>query len=256
MFRLQIRVKQLNERAWVWQVMERLEEIEKLRPMGSLQADEPPDWVYQVVKPIVGMSHPKLTRNSLRKWTARDLGYFLGRQSSLDDVLCGEVPLSELIVEEAVTYSVAHEKALGLSSNPAWQKAQKQLAPNIRKWRVIFRKFVDEVIIDARQRPHVESTAFLKAFGEATTVNDTDFDNRKVGVGERIAWVMLVYWPQISKFESVSQLHRFLSDAARPTGVVITLKRVEKLCSRIGLKFKGRGRPKKTRIQTNASSAS
>ena len=71
-----------------------------------------------------------------------------------------------------------------------------------------------------------------------------------MGVGERIAYVMLLFWRDISKFESVAQLYHLLSEASKPMGIEITLKRVEKLCQRIGLKFKSRGRPKR-KIQTN-----
>ena len=74
---------------------------------------------------------------------------------------------------------------------------------------------------------------------------------RRLGVNERITWVMFQFWKPISKFQSVAQLHRLLSAAAKPKGIEITLKRVEKLCQRIGLKFKGRGRPKGSKIQTN-----
>jgi hypothetical protein len=65
---------------------------------------------------------------------------------------------------------------------------------------------------------------------------------------------MIMFWRPISKFESIAQVHQLLSTAAKPMGVVITLKRVEKLCQRIGLKFKGRGRPR-GKIQTNSPAA-
>lgn len=117
-------------------------------------------------------------------------------------------------------------------------------------WRGPFKAFLDEVVTEARQRAYLESSGFFKGFGEGNEVREEDFDNRKIGVGERIAWVMHLFWRPISKFESVAELHRFLSAAAKATRVTITLKRVEKLCSRIGLRFKGRGRPRKRIIQT------
>jgi hypothetical protein len=39
--------------------------------------------------------------------------------------------------------------------------------------------------------------------------------------------------------------------ALKRHGIVVKYKRIEKLCQRIKLKFKGRGRPPGSKIQTN-----
>jgi hypothetical protein len=121
--------------------------------------------------------------------------------------------------------------------------------PRMKKWRSKFKRFIDETIAEARSLPYKSSSAFLLAFAKSNRIEPDDLaTERAMGVGEIIAFVMISFWKHVEKFQSVAQLHRFLQAACKPSGIVITLKRVEKLCQRIGLRFKGRGRPRK--IQT------
>lgn len=108
------RTKRISERAWIRQVLARYEELERLRPVKYLP-EAPPDWVCKVMSPLVGVSHPKLNRNPQRKWTSRDLGYFLGRQAALERVIWGEVPLGKTVEQDAKEFSAAHEKIVTLS---------------------------------------------------------------------------------------------------------------------------------------------
>jgi hypothetical protein len=150
------RAKPLSERAWIPQVVEKYEELEKLQQINCLPSEEPPDWVYGAAMPILGVLHPKLLRKSFRKWTVRDLGYFLGRQSALDNVMWGEVPLSEELVREAVESLATHETVLRMASNPVWVKAKKQLPAGMRKWRALFIDYINDVLVGARGRPYPE----------------------------------------------------------------------------------------------------
>ncbi len=143
-----------------------------------------------------------------------------------------------------------------INANPKLAKVLLKQQAKMEKWRAVFKKFIDDTLADARTRPYAESSAFLEAFGKANVIKPDEFvTERKIGVGERIAYVMIFHWKHISKLESIGQLHRILEVAGQQMGVVITLKRVEKLCQRIGLKFRRRGRPKK-KIQTKPSPAS
>jgi hypothetical protein len=64
-----------------------------------------------------------------------------------------------------------------------------------------------------------------------------------MGVGDKICWTMITMWPEIERLESVAQLHRVFEQALKPKGITVKYKRIEKLCQRIKLKFKDRGRP-------------
>jgi len=242
--------KSVSEKKWIGQVIEKYDAIEKRQPKSfNLTVAEWPDWVCKLCPTLFGISHPGLNFRHVKKWTARDLGQFLGRQSALAGLIWDEVPLSPRVRQERDAW--IDSEAAKLKSNSKLANSLKQDAIGMLKWRPVFKNFLDEILASARSRPYPESSAFLEAFGKANVIKPDDLATEKaMGVGERIAYVMVLFWRPISKLESVAQLHKLLSDAAKPMGIVITLKRVEKLCYRIGLKFKGRGRPK-LKIQTN-----
>ena len=245
----------INERTWLRQVFTQYDAIEKRQPKTFHSIGEDwPDWVVKLWPILFGMSHPGLKVKSAGKWTARDLGQFLGRQSALERLVWDEVPLSSRVEQEKELWIDSFADTF--RTNTKLANSAEQAAIGMKKWRAVFKEFMDETLASARNRPYPESSAFLEAFGKANVIKPDDLaTERRMGVGERIAYVMILFWRDISKFESVAQLHQFLSAAGKPMGIVITLKRVEKLCYRIGLKFKGRGRPK-GKIQTNSPAAS
>lgn len=239
----------VNEKFWVRQILEKYDAIEKRQPKTfDLLVNEYPQWVVNLWPVLLSVSHPGLKVKRVKKWTARDLGQFLGRQSALEGLLWDEIPLSPRVREETERWIDSQTDKLRSSPNLAI--ALTRDLNGLQKWRPVFRKFIDETLASARTRPYLESSMFLEAFGKANVIKPDDLaTERTIGVGERIAYVMIMLWRPISKMESIAQIHQMLSKAAKPVGIVITLKRVEKLCQRIGLKFKGRGRPK-GKIQT------
>jgi hypothetical protein len=239
----------VNEKFWVRQILEKYDAIEQRQPKTfNLLVNEYPQWVVNLWPILFAVSHPGLKVKRVKQWTARDLGQFLGRQSALEGLLWDEIPLSPRVREETERWIDSQTDKLRSSPNLAI--ALTRDLNGLEKWRPVFRKFIDETLASARTRPYLESSMFLEAFGKANVIKPDDLaTERTIGVGERIAYVMIMLWRPISKMESIAQIHQMLSKAAKPMGIVITLKRVEKLCQRIGLKFKGRGRPK-GKIQT------
>lgn len=61
--------------------------------------------------------------------------------------------------------------------------------------------------------------------------------------------VLVIWWRFIADCQSIAQLHAWLTRVLGPNRAG-HLKRTEKICQRLGLKLKGRGRPRK--IQTPA----
>jgi hypothetical protein len=200
---------------------------------------------------------PGLQMKRAKQWTAKDLGIFLGRQNAIEAVMWGEVPLSSKVQQEGVECLASLDKVFGLSSNPNMARATKKFERGMKKWRPIFKRFIDETLSSARKRPYPQAAAFLEAFGKANVIKPDDLaSENRLGVSEKIAWVMVLLWRPISKLQSVAQLHQILATAAKRKGIEISLKRIEALCRRIGLRFKGRGRPRKIRIQTNLPASS
>jgi len=76
---------QLGERAWVKQILAQYDKVEERRPkLVQGVGDDWPDWVWPLWGMLMGMSHPGLNVKNAKRWTARDLGKFLGRQNALE----------------------------------------------------------------------------------------------------------------------------------------------------------------------------
>lgn len=235
----------LNEKAWVKQVLKAYDAVEARQPKISRHDFDWPDWVFKLLLILMKVSHPGLDLKNSNKWRARDLGYFLGRQSAGESLVFGEVPLTAQVQQEHLKNTELMLQARGFN-NEKFAKVLTKYGVGMIKWRRHFQRFLAKTLAEARLRPYKEKSAFFAAFGKANVYEAKDFDtDAKIGVGERIAGVMFLFREHIATFEKIPQLHQFLQKAAEPHGIQIGLKRVEALCRRIGLKFKAeRGRPK------------
>ena len=63
--------------------------------------------------------------------------------------------------------------------------------------------------------------------------------------------LLILHWRRIFNFSSMTELHRFLT-CCLGRNRVGDKKRVEQLCARVGLRFRGRGRPRKTLMARRA----
>jgi hypothetical protein len=242
-----MRKKTESQRQWMRRIVARFEEVEKLRP-DLADFDEYAKWVQNLWLILMPVVHPKLHLKANKKLTVRQFGAFWGRQFALAAVQRGEVELSQKTLEE--------KKRAIAGLKPSKPEIAQFIESSFKKhklWYPAFIKFIKETLDSACDRPYGEAVTFVQAFSDAMAIKPSDLETeRTMGVGEKITFVMILEWRSISKLQSVRQLHRILDAALRPQGVVVTLKRVEKLCQRIGLKFRGRGRPQKAEIQTNS----
>jgi hypothetical protein len=76
--------------------------LEKIQPKPLGDDPDLPDWVYNLLMMLTGISHPGSKLKNLKKWKARDLGRFLGRQYSGEHVIWGQVPLSPPTIREGI----------------------------------------------------------------------------------------------------------------------------------------------------------
>ena len=94
--------------------------------------------------------------------------------------------------------------------------------------------------------PINEAAEFFE--GLADGFKGLDMRGSLYGMGTSITPIMvtlMIYWPLVQEMKSIPQLHRWLCimDGKAKVG---ELKRVEKICERIGLTLKGPGRPPET----------
>jgi hypothetical protein len=237
-----------TKRQWMRRVMDSSKIVEKLQPKFA-DYEEYPKWVNNLWLMLMPVSHPGLHLKANQKLGVRQFGAFWGRQYALAAVQRGKVQLSAKTLEE-MNRAIAGLKP----SKPEIAQFVESSFKRHKVWYPAFTKFIKETLGSACDRPYAEAVGFFQAFGNSMMIKPTDLETeRTMGVSEKIAWVMILEWLAISKLRSVGQLHSMFEAALKPHGIVINLKRMEKLCQRIGLRFRGRGRPKKPKIQTNSA---
>ena len=234
-----------GQRQWIREVLNKFEELEKSQPEPLNRDPEWPEWVFNLLVIISGVSYPGLKLKNLKKWKAKDLGRFLGRHYANGCLLINQVPLSSQVIHEREKgFAGLGKLILQKRPNVDLNKSKKECEPEMQIWLSKFTEFMQEALSSACERPYVEASAFFEAFGKAIVIKPDDLlTERTMGVGDKICWTMFVMWQDIERLESVAQLHRLFEKVLKPRGIVLKYKRIEKLCNRIKLKFKGPGRP-------------
>ena len=245
-----------GQRQWVREILNKFGELQKHQPKPFNENPEWPEWVSNLFMVFLGISHPGIKFKNVKKWKAKDLGRFLGRQYAGEHLTWGEVPLSPAVIRERDRFDAWTEKRLKeRDPDVDLRELEKRYEQESRAWKPIFMKFMQETLSSACERPYIESSALFEAFGKAIVIKpDELLTERTMGVGEKICWTIFAMWQDIDHLHSVAELHRLLERALKPLGIVVKYKRIEKLCQRIKKKFKDRGRPQGSKIQTNPGS--
>lgn len=238
-------IKFKGQQKWVRETLIKFGELQKEQPSPFNKDPDWPEWVDNLWMMLMGISYPGSKIANVKNWKAKDLGRFLGRHYAGEHVILGQVPLSSKVIQEGLTSRAwAESRAKQIDPNVDLLKVQKRFDEESKLWFPKFQKFIRETLASVCDRPYHESSAFFEAFGKAIIIRPDDLlTERTMGVGDKICWTMIVMWPEISNLKSVGEVHRLFERALKPKGIVVKYKRIEKLCQRIGLKFKGPGRP-------------
>ncbi|HEY3860390.1 MAG TPA: hypothetical protein VGO59_00760 [Verrucomicrobiae bacterium] len=245
-----------GQQQWVQEVLGKFGDLQESQPEPYGGDPQWPEWVSNLFVTFIDITYPGVKIKNQKNWKAKDLGRFLGRHYAGECLVQGRVPLSLQVVREGERFSTWAEKWVK-HKRPDLDidKFHKKYEQESKAWKPILIKFMQETLASACQRPYLEASAFFEAFGKAIVIKPDDFlTERTMGVGDKICWAMFVMWREIDQLQSIGQLHRLLEEALKPKGLVVKYKRIEKLCQRIKLKFKGPGRPPGSKTQTNPTS--
>lgn len=242
--------KFIGQKKWVQQTLQKFSALDDGLPDPLAKAPEWPDWVYELLLRLMCFSHPGTKLKNQKNWKAKDLGRFLGRQYAGEFLIQGKVPVTQQVVRDANRFAEWSDDFIK-KRDPNFNHAEfdQQSKERDKIWHPRFRRFIQETLVSACERPFIETCDFFAAYGKAMVMKPNEFETeRTLGVGDKLCWVMIISWPQIARLQSVAQLHQIFEKALKPKGIIVKYKRIEKLCQRIGLKFQaGGGRPKGTK---------
>jgi len=104
---------------------------------------------------------------------------------------------------------------------------------------------VEEIMPLVAQLEASEQERFFKAYHRALNRGIEMLDPAQVPVGDKIVQTLFFHWRTFARLESVAEVHRLLAAIFTKQGLVISKDRIAKLCRVIGLRYRGRGRPRK-----------
>lgn len=119
----------------------------------------------------------------------------------------------------------------------------KELVEKSKKSMEQLKESMPEAQAEIMKVPYTEKQDFFQGYNSVRKVTELDPTGTPHWATDAapIYAIMFTHWQIIDQMESVTQLHEFLL-AGFPE---LQRKRVEGICQRIGLKFRGRGQPRK-----------
>jgi hypothetical protein len=232
---------------WVKEIFDKLVVVDKKRPeLPFLRGSQPP-WVERIMMDMMNpfFSKAKIERGMIL--TPQALGEIIGKQGVL--WLSVEQLLHEIRKDR--------EKYFELRTNLERQTTPEQFKQLGEYWRVVveewrpgFRAFVKEATGRLLEEEMEDWVAFCEGLSKSEAKIPVDPESKDFPrTTTRIYFIMMVNWRVIGGLRSVRELHEWLRRVCG-SQVIGELKRVEKMCQRIGLSFGKPGRPRKSEIQT------
>jgi hypothetical protein len=213
---------------------------------GPLPSEKSPEWVDRVEREYIAATYSRADVKNITRLTPKSFGAFLGYQcayavwmvETFDDDIekAGEHP--EKLIDLKLTAAQNEKGLLMLRRFSAWYEALRRLAGRALKSCVY--------------QPYPDMSDFLTGYSQAFSKKPKlgaswgDFGNGAF----RIYHFMLLHWHTVEHLDSVRSLHDLLRKCLGES-LVGDLKRVEKICQRIGLHYRKPGRPRRPNNSDN-----
>jgi hypothetical protein len=198
-----------------------------------------PEWVSRVQQEYFRATYPQLYLENTKKVIPVELAGFLGYQCAY------AVSIMECVeagIKDATENSEKHKNV-----NMTEREIERGLnyLRRLYEWYGALRRLAGRALKSCVYQQYEDMSEFLSAYSRAfsrkpkTTSGIGDFGNTAFGIYH----FMLFHWRAIERLESVRELHEMLRKHLGEYRVG-GLKRVEKICQRIGCHFRKAGRPK------------
>jgi len=222
---------------WLRRLVAEFEKIEPFSPQWDVPDKDCPLWVANVESKFGEASFPAAKLKTSKVLTPRLLGAILGQQCAyavwLMEWLSAQIEAANngtgrLLTEEEVQKTEAFQDAFV-------------------KWYSALRRLAKIALCSSVDQSYESMSEFLTAYAQGFAKKPKGNMAADIGGTNFGIYVyLLLYWRSIENFKSVAELHSTLRQVFGEyrTG---NLKRIEKICERVGLHLGKRGRPKKPR---------
>lgn len=230
---------------WLKRLADELIKLAPLMPIKLLPEEEDsPEWVRRVEREVGAVMFPEVRIKEAAELTPQRMGALLGHECANAVWMMEWIEAQEVVERKLAPKELTEEEL---------QKAEEVGSSIIEKWYPGMRRLAKIALCSSVDQSYEDMTGFLLAFAKGFAAKP-----RTLGIGNmgnptfEIYVFMLMFWRLVGALKSVRQLHDILAQVfgAHRIG---ELKRIEKICQRIGLHYRKPGRPKKVAvIQTPA----
>jgi hypothetical protein len=218
--------------AWVKTILRELHGIspDSFGPFAHLanQSADAPAWARRVEQEIEKGLFPGLNIDALATISPAHLGTVLGQQ-------CANFASLASVGE------CLQKLPAGPSANEAQMKRATARASD--KLTGITQKATRHALRLALKQPHAEAAPFFQAFADAFARQPSGHGSNLGTTAFPVYLWLLILQPLMPQFQSIGQLHDVLKKILG-RDLAGDRKRIEKICQRLGLRFRPPGRPK------------
>jgi hypothetical protein len=226
-------------RTWLEEIVNRVDRAFKRLPQPVWLNDDWPIWVQNVGRELSKTFYPT-AKLKFQNWEPGEIGAMLGQHIAYFGSLGYVLEVDEKKIDWK-KLRLVYGKDIKKRVQVYEKKFNEQFLPDFER----ALKFALRLAIEQDYRP---CSKFFAAFGRG-------IERRVLSTGEigrtntRIYLLLMMAWRSVEKLRSIPELHRSLCRIFG-THLVGDLKRIEKMCQRLDLRFGPRGRPRRTEIQT------
>ena len=224
---------------WLNRLADEFLKLEPTMPVKVLPEDENcPEWVKKVACEFGAIIFPVAKLKEDPRLTPKTMGALLGHQCAM------AVWTMEWLAEQSEAQVTVAQRAF---SKEQVEKGALLAESMVNKWYPGIRRLAQMALCSTVDQTYEDMRDFLTAFSSGFARKPSSFQVGDIGNPTfEIYLFLLLFWRAVSRFKSVPELHRVLIRIFGPhrTG---DIKRIEKICQRIGLHFRKPGRPPKTK---------
>jgi hypothetical protein len=224
---------------WLKRLAVELEKTQQFFPTVILPDAEYPEWVRRVEGEVAGVLLPVAKVKQVDALTPKQMGALLGHSCAM------AVWTLEWLFEKVDEAEVEAQ-----NSTDERELEAEEIPDKLRfdKWYVQMRRVAKIALCLSVDQTYEDMSEFLVGYSNAFVRKPKTFKIGEMGsTSFEIYIFLLLFWRFVNQLKSVSQLHQVLVKifSAHRVG---DLKRIEKICQRIGLHYRKPGRPKKAEI--------
>jgi hypothetical protein len=215
---------------WLQRIVDRFSSVEDIFPDMEFMRGDWPAWTQNVARELVKGLYPTAHIKVGRRWEIGEVGALVGQDIAYLDSFAKAM-------ESQQSVDVKWDQLRKVFGDDIEQRAEDFARKMIDEYFPAFTSAVQFSLTLAAEQDYVALKRFFKAFTRA-------LERRPVTVGDvgrtntRLYWVLLLSWRRVEELGSIPELHRRLCRTVfLGPHLVGDLKRVEKICERVGLSY-------------------